>query len=477
MGWRVGVFHFLSREVDEERRTRRSTLVNAHLERLSHCCQVEVWPPRPSSFDWHSLGETFRRNCAHVLVIISDVEIVDDSYYVFCEDTNSNYRIRGAELALDILNEFRRHDGDKYQVIMLVGTGTRNIGDLISQEFSALPLLVPPSILCWNAKPELDLETLLDFSVSFLENTLQDRNPELQQNKLDLRGTVHTFVGIRRREAKYSSVHFLPKNQIEEIEHIYYRLGLSAFELARRLKRILNHGMVLEFDDNEGKGKYLMMSTRYLFADLFGWLHVLRQQPAQLYFQPTIRTLEFAFSGQNKDVPHIGRVERGSAQLYKFDQRAMGESMVQRNGLEFRVLRYVDFKQQWERNKRYFDKLERALEELRDPNNYESDAKRLKGNFRTRLLWVYDSLRDCVSVFTPELMESQPGLEDMKLAPSSVSKITSSRVQSMSKKNFDSKTLQGLPTTSLFQTIVLALVPFVLGVLTSHVFFRWASLN
>jgi len=420
-----------------------------HTKELSEICSVETWPPsaeelrklaehtqeydnKNSSTEltpvdnalWLSFGETFRRSDAPILILVNDGRLDKDQRYNF--PNNAPYALRASELAQEILSEFKRKK-NKFEIVLLAGLGTMEMGERMADQFDSLPLMVPPSILCWDAERDCSLRDILKFNISFLSGSLEGRSPT-NQNRLDLRGTIHTFVSMCRGETNpiYSSVHFFPRNQIDEIQHIYYRLGLSAFELSRRICQIADHGMIYRFQDDNAKEKYMMQSTLFLFAELFGWLHVLRQQPAQLYFQEEIRSLEWAFSGEKLHPPGIknaGFLNPGLLQLYKFDQRGMGEAMVEQTGLERNVSRYIDFLEAWadETKKEkfvFFSKLENSLRELHKPEHYmqDKDGKRMRliGQPRIRLLWIQTTLLNVVKSYTKELAEQA---EQSRIAP------------------------------------------------------------
>ncbi|GBG33823.1 Hypothetical Protein FCC1311_100462 [Hondaea fermentalgiana] len=355
---------------------------------------------------WFSFWDTLRDSNANILIIVSDGTLDKDKEQRYDFPDGAPFCVRGEDLAETIFREFQR---GKFQIILLAGAGTKAVGERISDKFDAMPLMVPPSILCWGNASDLTLEQILSFNLKFLEGTFKRRNPADQQ-RLDLRGAIHAFVGMRRGK-DLPNVHFFPKNQIEEIIHIYYRLGLSAFELARRIKNIADKGFLCDFKEKrtEEAKAYAMKSSRFLFAELFGWLHVLRQQPAQLYFQREIRELEWAFSGEDttpEDLAGATEVRSGLMQLYKFDIRAIGQAMVRQEGLEFKVLRYIDFQEDWDNMKDHFHKLEDSLKKLAERSRYRTIGDgdpELIGPERMRLRWIQKTLIKIVETYTPEL--------------------------------------------------------------------------
>ncbi|CAK9035026.1 Uncharacterized protein SCF082_LOCUS21118 [Durusdinium trenchii] len=442
-------------KVQADHKTKLEALGNSEM------CEVETWPPQGASSQqeqeraednegraagqlargagavagagddgnlqshprWKSFWQTFRSTEAQILIIFNDGVIQDDGY-VF---QRHKYRVRGVDLAADILFEFKRRESSKFQVILLAGLGTESIGKQIAEQFESLPLLVPPSIICWKAPSNVasfantnqrwlsDIEKgLLDFTVGFLSETLSDRSPDMQNNKLDLRGTIHTFVKLRRDESGgkelASLVQFLPRNQIDLIEHIYYRLGLAAYELCRRIMQLFK-SMALRFNNTGDRSTlYLEHSTYYLFAELFGWLHVLRQQPAQLYFQEEIRKLEFSFSGGQLQGNKTRLADH--FQLLKNEIRMMGETVVETKGtLSFQVLPYIDFIDKFNDAESdfssQFEKLIRAVKELQDENIYTSDNEKIMkpdNPKAVRLMWIFAALYCVTDAYTPEFL-------------------------------------------------------------------------
>ena len=92
-------------------------------------------------------------------------------------------------------------------------------------------------------------------------------------------------------------------------------MGTAAFELQKRLKQLIENGMLYNFTHGrpettaESDREYAMMSTLYAFGDFFGWCELVRKQKAALrgeFATVALSQIEFAPSGQ------AGRARRSS---------------------------------------------------------------------------------------------------------------------------------------------------------------------
>jgi len=361
---------------------------------------------------WEDFWNEFGKTMAQVLVLVDDG--TSFSFYDSRSSEKKRYRISGETLALEIVERFMAGNKRPFQIVILIGRDTEQLGHLIYKKFRLMPVLVPPCVIGWTGNPEL--RDMLDFAGDFLKKTLSVC-PDT--GEIDLRATVHAFAMLKRgKNACTEMVRFFPQEPIMDIDRIYFHLGFCAYELLRRLRQVIKGTFGLKFLGPRvecGKREYGEISMCFLFGELFGWLYILRQQPSQLYHQTEIRDLEYSFSGEGvcktPALPSPTLVNDKTFQLLKFHMRAIAEVMVERTGVSFTVLRYVDFCHKWKTDPLFRVPFKQLTHDgfpyLEDSESYDSEGV-LLSPASTRLAWVHNELIRVVDKFSKELIEEEP---------------------------------------------------------------------
>jgi hypothetical protein len=123
---------------------------------------------------------------------------------------------------------------------------------------------------------------------------------------------------------------------------------------------------------------YLMNSTLYLFGQYFAWIQILRDKVDYELFQTEIDNEDFFIQIErvteslDKYRGDLAGEMRSDFQLYRLQQQAIGELLVNRSNGNTYVMNFSEFLQklQDEEFSQYFEPLKDMLEDLKPKNDY-----------------------------------------------------------------------------------------------------------
>jgi hypothetical protein len=154
-------------------------------------------------------------------------------------------------------------------------------------------------------------------------------------------------------------------------------------DLERRLNNILNEYGYLALDKNYRDKinpnwsvtyEYFMLSTIYFFAQYFAWIQMLQEKLSFELFQSEQTENEFfiavnAVSSALGSFPHpaLKDCSGGDRQVFRLQQRAIGELLILRDSNPPRCISYPDFQRRLEEEetfKRHLEPLNTLLEKV-----------------------------------------------------------------------------------------------------------------
>ena len=124
-------------------------------------------------------------------------------------------------------------------------------------------------------------------------------------------------------------------------------LATAAYELQGRLYNIVALGFLGKYyvNGDEAQKTYALENTLYVVAQYLGWSEILRREIQFLSFADTTRTRALAARQQTvvelfqSDDPELGR----PLLIWRGEQRAIGERMIERDGARRDCLGYAGF--------------------------------------------------------------------------------------------------------------------------------------
>jgi len=149
----------------------------------------------------------------------------------------------------------------------------------------------------------------------------------------------------------YGQVHVQEVAARQEAEDVLARyqapLATAAYELQGRLYNIVKLGFLGKYyvKGDEAQKTYAVENTLYVVAQYLGWSEILRREIQFLSFADTERTRAVADRQQRvvelfqSDDPALGR----SFLIWRGEQRAIGERMIERDGERLNCLGYAAF--------------------------------------------------------------------------------------------------------------------------------------
>lgn len=176
----------------------------------------------------------------------------------------------------------------------------------------------------------------------------------------------------------YGQVHAQEVAARHEAEDVLARyqapLASAAYELQGRLYNIVALGFLGKYFANgdEAQRTYAVENTLYVVAQYLGWTEILRREIQFLSFADTVRTRAVAERQQHvvelfqSDDPDLGR----PFLIWRGEQRAIGERMIERDGDRLHCLGYAAFLDRDEAAfGRWLGRLERDIAEIATTRN------------------------------------------------------------------------------------------------------------
>ncbi|WP_405925158.1 hypothetical protein [Streptomyces sp. NBC_00035] len=190
----------------------------------------------------------------------------------------------------------------------------------------------------------------------------------------------------------------------EEIENVMSRFRepflRAAFELQTRIHNIANSDFVsrVSGDGTHAEPGYVRSSTLFRLAQYFGWVEILRKSVQFLDLGDQERTRQLS-----DKLDRIGLAfaetsaypENAAFRLYRDEQRALGELMIERTpgaARELQCMNYVQFVEELESNptfSRWFGRLIGEIDGLADaPPGYLDRMVKVKDELSTLLAFL-----------------------------------------------------------------------------------------
>jgi hypothetical protein len=151
-------------------------------------------------------------------------------------------------------------------------------------------------------------------------------------------------------------------------------LLVAAYELQGRLYNILKLDFLAKYyhAGDEAQKTYAIQNTLYVVAQYFGWSEILRREIQFLSFTDSKRTRVVAEHQRRivelfqSDDPELGR----PFLVWRGEQRAIGERMIEREGDRIQCLGYASFLEREEPAfRRWFSRLEAEINEVAQEAN------------------------------------------------------------------------------------------------------------
>lgn len=170
----------------------------------------------------------------------------------------------------------------------------------------------------------------------------------------------------------------------------------AAYELQGRLYNILKLGFLSKYlvAGDEAQTRYAVENTLYVVAQYFGWSEILRREIQFLSFSDSERTRAVAERQHRivelfqSDDPRLGR----PFLVWRGEQRAIGERMIERDGDRLQCLGYAGFLERQEPAfRRWLERLESEIPEIEKAPNL-------------RLIELQHALVDLVRELDPQAM-------------------------------------------------------------------------
>jgi hypothetical protein len=179
---------------------------------------------------------------------------------------------------------------------------------------------------------------------------------------ISLYGQMHVQAAAARHEAE------------DVLARYQAPLASAAYELQGRLYNIVALGFLRKYfvDGDEAQRTYAVENTLYVVAQYLGWSEILRREIQFLSFADTVRTRSVAARQQRvvelfqSDDATLGR----AFLIWRGEQRAIGERMIERDGDRSHCLGYASFLDRDDPALgRWLGRLERDIDEITEAPN------------------------------------------------------------------------------------------------------------
>lgn len=176
---------------------------------------------------------------------------------------------------------------------------------------------------------------------------------------ISLYGQMHVQDVAARREAE------------DVLARYQAPLASAAYELQGRLYNIVALGFLRKYyvKGDEAQRTYAVENTLYVIAQYLGWSEILRREIQFLSFADTVRTK--AVAERQQDVVELFQSDDASLGrpflIWRGEQRAIGERMIERDGDRTHCLGYAGFLDRDDAALgRWLGRLERDISEISD---------------------------------------------------------------------------------------------------------------